>query len=154
MLIRRKIPSTQAELHFVRLGDLAVATNPFELYTDYGLRIKARSPATQTVVVQLTSDCAAYLPTERAVTAGGYSARIVDGIVGVPPTKSWGESEPTGVGAELVFPIDGTVSGAKGVPLPGTAAVWAKSPTQNRFPPAVQRGSSPRAALAEPPLAA
>ena len=59
-----------------------MTTNPFELYTDYGLRIKARSPATQTVVVQLTSDCVAYLPTERAVAGGGYSARIVDCVVG------------------------------------------------------------------------
>jgi len=36
----------------------------------------------QTCVVQLTADCAAYLPTERAVRAGGYSARIDDGVVG------------------------------------------------------------------------
>jgi len=72
----------QCELHLLRLGDLAVATNPFELYTDYGLRIKARSPAVQTAVVQLTSGCAAYLPTERAVRGGGYSARIDDGVVG------------------------------------------------------------------------
>ena len=72
----------QAELHLLRLGDLAVATNPFELYTDYGLRIKSRSPAVQTSVVQLTADCAAYLPTERAVLGGGYSARIDDGVVG------------------------------------------------------------------------
>ena len=79
---QEKDPFYKAELHFVRLGDLAVTTNPFELYTDYGLRIKARSPATQTVVVQLTSDCVAYLPTERAVAGGGYSARIVDGVVG------------------------------------------------------------------------
>jgi hypothetical protein len=75
-------PCYEAELHLVRLGDLAVATNPFELYTDYGVRIKARSPAVQTAVVQLTSDCAAYLPTRRAVAGGGYSARIVDGVVG------------------------------------------------------------------------
>ncbi len=79
---QKKDPFYQAELHFVRLGDLAMMTNPFELYTDYGLRIKARSPATQTVVVQLTSDCVAYLPTDRAVPSGGYSARIVDGVVG------------------------------------------------------------------------
>ena len=59
-----------------------MATNPFELYTDYGLRIKARSPAVQTAVVQLTAGCAAYLPTERAVLGGGYSARIDDGVVG------------------------------------------------------------------------
>ena len=75
-------PDYEAELHLVRLGDVAVATNPFELYTDYGVRIKARSPAVQTLVVQLTSGCAAYLPTRRAVTGGGYSARIVDGVVG------------------------------------------------------------------------
>ncbi len=50
-------------------------------YTDYGVRIKARSPAVQTLVVQITSGRAAYLPTRRAV-AGGYSARIVDGVVG------------------------------------------------------------------------
>ena len=75
-------PFYPAELHFLRFGDLAIATNPFELYTDYGVRIKARSPAPQTLVVQLTTDGAAYLPTRRAVKGGGYSARIVDGIVG------------------------------------------------------------------------
>ncbi len=75
-------PCYEAELHLMRLGDLAIATSPFELYTDYGVRIKARSPAVQTAVVQLTSDCAAYLPTRRAVAGGGYSARIVDGVVG------------------------------------------------------------------------
>ncbi|MHB8897962.1 MAG: hypothetical protein ACYC6Y_04385 [Thermoguttaceae bacterium] len=79
---QKEHPSYDAELHLVRLGDLAIATNPFELYTDYGVRIKSRSPAAQTSVVQLTSDCAAYLPTARAVAGGGYSARIVDGVVG------------------------------------------------------------------------
>jgi hypothetical protein len=75
-------PHYRAELHLLRLGDVAIVTNPFELYTDYGVRIKAASPAVQTLVVQLTSGCAAYLPTKRAVTGGGYSARIVDGVVG------------------------------------------------------------------------
>ena len=79
---QKEDPYYGAELHLLRLGDLAVATNPFELYTDYGVRIKARSPAVQTMVVQLTADCAAYLPTERAVLGGGYSARIDDGVVG------------------------------------------------------------------------
>jgi hypothetical protein len=71
-----------AEIHAVRLNQLAYVTNPFELYTDYSNRMKARSPAIQTSVVQLTADCAAYLPTERAVQGGGYSARIDDGVVG------------------------------------------------------------------------
>ena len=79
---QKQDPFFRAELHLLRLGDLAVATNPFELFVDYGLQIKARSPAVQTAVVQLTADCAAYLPTERAVQGGGYSARIDDGVVG------------------------------------------------------------------------
>ncbi len=79
---QKKDPFYKAELHLLRLGDLAVATNPFELYTDYGVRIKGRSPATQTAVIQLTAGCAAYLPTIRAVAGGGYSARIDDGVVG------------------------------------------------------------------------
>ncbi len=61
------------ELHVVRLGDVAVATNDFELYTDFATRIKARSPATQTFIVQLAGG-GTYLPPERAVRGGGYGA--------------------------------------------------------------------------------
>jgi len=61
------------ELHAIRLGDVAIVTNDFELYTDYGVRMKARSPALQTFVIQLCGG-GTYLPTERAVSGGGYSA--------------------------------------------------------------------------------
>jgi len=61
------------ELHVVRLGDVAIATNDFELYTDYGVAMQARSPALQTVVIQLAG-VGSYLPTERAVRGGGYGA--------------------------------------------------------------------------------
>ncbi|MBP7949305.1 MAG: hypothetical protein KA004_06585 [Verrucomicrobiales bacterium] len=80
--LQKTEPSYQAEIHALRLNDLALITNPFELFTDYCMRIKARSPATQTSVVQLTADSPGYLPTERAVQGGGYSARIDDGVVG------------------------------------------------------------------------
>jgi len=80
--LQKTDPNYPAEIHVLRLDDLALATNPFELYNDYSTRIKARSPASQTSVVQLTADCPAYLPTERAVQGGGYSARIDDGVVG------------------------------------------------------------------------
>lgn len=62
-----------AELHFIRVGDAAIATNPFELYLDYAMRIKALSPAAQTIMVQLAG-MGLYLPSERAVAAGGYGA--------------------------------------------------------------------------------
>jgi len=62
------------EFHVLRLGDVALATNPFELYLDYGLRIKAQSQATLTLLVQLSSGNSGYLPTPQAVRGGGYSA--------------------------------------------------------------------------------
>jgi hypothetical protein len=69
------------ELHVVRLGDVAIATNEFELFTDYGVQIKARSPAVQTLIIQLTGS-GGYLPTPRAVSGGGYSAVIQSSRVG------------------------------------------------------------------------
>ncbi|MEY5024618.1 MAG: hypothetical protein RLZZ244_146 [Verrucomicrobiota bacterium] len=64
-----------AEVHLVRLGDVALVSNPFELFSEYGLQLKARSPALQTFVVQLSSGYGMYLPTPAAVRGGGYSGR-------------------------------------------------------------------------------
>jgi hypothetical protein len=72
----------QMELHVVRLGDVAIATNEFELFTDFGVQIKARSPAVQTFVIQLATSSGGYLPTERAVRGGSYSAVIQSSRVG------------------------------------------------------------------------
>jgi hypothetical protein len=64
------------ELHIIRLGDVAIASNPFELYVDYGFRIKGRSKAAQTFVVQLSCDYGDYLPTLKAIPGGQYSALV------------------------------------------------------------------------------
>lgn len=63
------------EVHVLRLGEIAIATNAFELYTDFGIQIKTRSPALQTFVIQLSGP-GSYLPSERAVHGGGYSAIV------------------------------------------------------------------------------
>jgi hypothetical protein len=65
---------TPIEFHVLRLGDIAIATNPFEIYLDYGIRIKARSPAVLTLLVQLSCQHCGYLPTAKGVRGGGYSA--------------------------------------------------------------------------------
>ena len=62
------------EFHVIRLGDIAMATNPFELYLDYGIRIEARSRAALTFLVQLSCQNSGYLPTEKGIRGGGYSA--------------------------------------------------------------------------------
>ncbi len=67
-------PVLAADCDFLRIGDLAVATNPFELYLEYGQRIKARCSATQTIAAELTNDTLSYLPTQDALRHGHYSA--------------------------------------------------------------------------------
>lgn len=67
-------PVDPIEMHVLRLGDVAIAGNPFELYLDYGIRMKAKSPALLTFLVQLACQHSGYLPTQEAIQAGGYSA--------------------------------------------------------------------------------
>ena len=74
-------PTYEMELHVVRIGDAVVCTNAFELFTEYGIRIKARSNALQTFVVQLAGP-GTYLPTARAVRGGHYSAIVHSNLVG------------------------------------------------------------------------
>lgn len=71
----------EMELHALRLGDVAIASNEFELFTDYGVQMKARSPAIQTFVIQLSGP-GTYLPSVRAAKGGGYSAVIQSNVVG------------------------------------------------------------------------
>jgi hypothetical protein len=74
-------PKLEAEIQVLRIGDVAICTNQFELFTDYGIRIQARSNALQTFVIQLAAGAGSYLPTEKAVNGGGYSAVIQSDIV-------------------------------------------------------------------------
>ena len=75
-------PTFNAEVHVLRIGDVAIATNPFELFQDYGVQIKARSKAEQTFVIELTGGWGGYLATPRAIAGGGYSAVIQSNRVG------------------------------------------------------------------------
>jgi hypothetical protein len=77
-------PFHAVECHLIRLGDVVFATNPFELYVDYGTRIRARSKALQTFLIQLGDGAGNgfYLPTRRAFAGGHYSALIKSNWVG------------------------------------------------------------------------
>jgi hypothetical protein len=70
------------EVHIIRFGDIAIATNPYELFLDYGNQIRARSQAKQTFLIQLACDSLGYLPTEKAEKGGHYSAYISSGWTG------------------------------------------------------------------------
>ena len=70
------------EVHIARLGNVAIATNPFELFLDYGNQIRARSRARQTFLIQLACGSKGYLPTEKAEKGSHYSAYVSSGFVG------------------------------------------------------------------------
>ncbi len=70
------------EVHVLRLGDIAFATNPFELFLNYGNQIRARSKAAQTFLVQLSCGAQGYLPTKKAEDGSHYSAYVSSGSVG------------------------------------------------------------------------
>ena len=70
------------EIHVLRIGDVALATNPYELFLNYANQIRARSLAKQTFLVQLCCGSYGYLPTEKAEKGSHYSAFVGSGTTG------------------------------------------------------------------------
>ena len=79
---QQKIYNTTIEVHVLKLGNIAIATNPYELFLDYGNRIRARSKASQTFLIQLCCGSMGYLPTKKAEDGSHYSAYVSSGTVG------------------------------------------------------------------------
>jgi neutral ceramidase len=71
-------------LSVLRVGDAALCTNPAELFVEYGLAIRERSPARVTLISELTDGYVGYVPTERAFTRGGYETWIAPSSQLVP----------------------------------------------------------------------
>ena len=77
--IQQTMDMYDIELHVLRIGDVAFATNPYELFLNYGNQIRARSLAKQTFLSQLTCGAYGYLPTEKAEKGSHYSAFVGSG---------------------------------------------------------------------------
>jgi len=71
-------------IHAIRLGELAIVTQSCELYCQFGLDIKRRSPVDNTIVVGLSDGLNGYCPTIYGFLGGGYSGAPI----------SWTRLEP------------------------------------------------------------
>ena len=80
--VQKERDTVSMNVHYIRLGDMAVCTNPFELFVNYGHKIRARSAAAQTMIIQLCNGAFGYLPTEEAEKHSHYSAYVASGHVG------------------------------------------------------------------------
>ncbi|MFN2352623.1 MAG: hypothetical protein ABR497_11830 [Kiritimatiellia bacterium] len=78
--VRKRLELQQAnplqtiEVHALRIGETAFASNPFELYLDYAIRIQELSPAVQTFLVQKAGCNGTYLPSARSIAHKGYGS--------------------------------------------------------------------------------
>lgn len=70
---KRNSPTIPLEVQVFRLTDAAaVVTLPGEVFVELGQAIKARSPFATTLVIELTNDVPAYVPTRKAFAEGSY----------------------------------------------------------------------------------
>lgn len=62
-----------AQVQALRLSDdAAIVMVPSELFVEFGLEIKRRSPFQHTLVIELANDSFGYVPTKRAFAEGAY----------------------------------------------------------------------------------
>jgi hypothetical protein len=66
----------QVPVSAMRIGPLGIATNAGELFVEWGLSVKQRSPFPHTVVSELTNDWVGYEPTALAFQHEGYETLI------------------------------------------------------------------------------
>ena len=66
-------PVDTVPVHAIRVGDVGIATQPCELFCQFGLDIKRRSPSPHTVLCGIADGFSGYCPTTAGALGGGYS---------------------------------------------------------------------------------
>ncbi len=74
----------RCEVICARVGDLAIASCPGQMFCVYGLDCKRRSPFEHTMFVSLANGNAGYVPTPEAIAKGGYEPTLCRGSRLVP----------------------------------------------------------------------
>ena len=69
---KAKPDTVQAFIQAFRIGGLGITSIPFEVFTETGLEIKAKSPFKDTFTIELATGSNGYLPTPRQHDLGGY----------------------------------------------------------------------------------
>jgi len=84
--IQKSPDEIKAPLQTLRIGDLGIATAPFEVFAEAGLEIKELSPFKPTFTIELANASYGYLPTPRHFEIGGYETWL--GTNNVEPEAS------------------------------------------------------------------
>jgi hypothetical protein len=68
--------SLSSEIQVVSLGDVAFVGIPGELFVEYGLEIKKKSPFLHAFIIGYANDYVGYIPTLEAFQEGGYEVKL------------------------------------------------------------------------------
>src|SRR5205823_9936924 len=73
------------DLQAIQIGDIVLLAHPTELFAEFGIEIRARSPFSHTFVVGYANDFLGYLPNEAEFARKGYAAETVPFMLGLFP---------------------------------------------------------------------
>jgi hypothetical protein len=73
-----KEPAVEVEVQAIQIGPAVFVANEAEMFVEYGLALKKRSPFEFTYPVELANGYVGYVPTEKALGphGGGYETRL------------------------------------------------------------------------------
>lgn len=74
-----RVGRDRCEIICARVGDLAIASSPGQMFCIYGLEAKRRSPFDYTMYVSLANGNCGYVPTPEAIAKGGYEPTLCRG---------------------------------------------------------------------------
>jgi neutral ceramidase len=76
--------SARGSIHAIRIGDGAIVTGPGEIFTEIGMAVKERSPASVTLYAGYTNGAISYFPTAAEYPLGGYEPTYGNKTYGLP----------------------------------------------------------------------
>jgi hypothetical protein len=77
LVLLADLPSEwEVPVHALRVGDLGLVGLHGEVFCEFGLEIKRRSPFAKTMVIGLSNGSAGYVATDKALDEGSYETRL------------------------------------------------------------------------------
>jgi len=86
--VARMPKSRKVPVNAGRIGPLGIATNAGELFVEWGLSVKNRSPFPHTIMCELTNDWVGYEPTAQAFQHEGYETLAGVNFVSLEGTQT------------------------------------------------------------------
>ncbi len=79
-----EVGAARCEVKCIRIGDLAIASSPAQMFCEFGLATKERSPFDATMFVSIANGNIGYVPTAEAIERGGYEPTLCRGSRSIP----------------------------------------------------------------------